>query len=70
MTSRLVPKFEYRMQRFEYKDYQTSVINPLSYVGPAIDPGGATGLQRMLFLGADIPGYRAHIFSVTLEYRF
>ena len=50
-------------------DFQTSVINPFAYVGPAADPGGATGLQRMLFLGADTPGYNAHIFSVTLEYR-
>jgi hypothetical protein len=70
VMSSLMPRFEYRMQRFDYKDYQTSVINPLAYVGPAIDPGGATGLQRMLFLGADIPGYRAHIFSFTLEYHF
>lgn len=70
LTSNFVPRFEYRMQRFAYKDYQTSVVNPLAYVGPTIDPGGATGLQRMLFLGADIPGYRAHVFSFTLEYHF
>jgi hypothetical protein len=56
--------------RFGYKDFQTSVMNPYAYVGPAIDPGGTTGLQRMLFLGADTPGYRAHVLSVTLQYHF
>ncbi len=70
VSDALRPKLKYRLQRFDYTDFQTSVMNPYAYVGPAIDPGGTTGLQRMLFLGADTPGYRAHIFSVTLEYRF
>ncbi|MBI2816559.1 MAG: MtrB/PioB family outer membrane beta-barrel protein [Acidobacteria bacterium] len=70
LTSNLIPKFEYRYHRFDYKDFQTSVMNPYAYVGPVIDPGGTTGLQRMLFLGADTPGYKAHVFSATLEYHF
>jgi MtrB/PioB family decaheme-associated outer membrane protein len=64
------PKFEYRYQRFDYKDFQTSVMNPYSYVGSAIDPLGTTGLQRMIFLGADTPGYRAHVFTASLVYSF
>lgn len=70
LSDRLVPKFEYRYERFRNKDFQTSMMNPFSYVGPAVDPAGTTGLQRMLFLGADVPGYRAHVFSVTVEYHF
>lgn len=70
VSDSISPKFEYRYQRFEYKDFQTSVMNPYSYVGPAIDPAGTTGLQRMVFLGADTPGYRAHVFTVTLVYSF
>ena len=66
----LSPKFEYRYQRFDYKDFQTSVMNPYSFVGPLIDPAGTTGLQRMVFLGADTPGYRAHVFTGTLTYSF
>ncbi len=70
LTNNIVPKFQYRFQRFEYSDFQTSVMNPYSYVGPAADPAGTTGLQRMLFLGADTPGYRAHVFVFSLEYHF
>jgi hypothetical protein len=70
LTDNLIPKFEYRYQRFDYKDFQTSVMNPNAYVGPVVDPTGTTGLQRMLFLGADTPGYKAHIFKATLEYHF
>jgi hypothetical protein len=70
LTDELVPRFEYRYERFKTQDFQTSVMNPYAYVGPVVDPAGTTGLQRMLFLGADIPGYRAHVFSVTLEYHF
>jgi len=70
LTDKLIPKFEYRYQRFDSKDFQTSMMNPYAYVGPLIDPAGTTGLQRMLFLGADTPGYRAHIFKATLEYHF
>jgi opacity protein-like surface antigen len=70
LTDNLIPKFEYRYQRFDSKDFQTSRMNPYAYVGPVVDPGGTTGLQRMLFLGADAPGYEAHVLRATLEYRF
>ena len=70
MSENLSPKFEYRYQRFDYKDFQTSVMNPYSFVGPLADPAGTTGLQRMIFLGADTPGYRAHVFTGTLTYSF
>ncbi len=70
LSKNLFPKFEYRFERFGYRDFQTSVMNPSAYVGPLIDPGGATGLHRMLFLGADTPGYKAHVFKATLEYLF
>ena len=70
LTENVVPKFEYRYQRSDYKDFQTSVMNPFAFVGPAADPGGATGLQRMLFMGADTPGYNVHVFTATIEYHF
>lgn len=70
LNESLSPKFEYRYQRFDYSDFQTSVMNPYSFVGPLIDPAGTTGLQRMIFLGADTPGYRAHVFTGTLTYSF
>jgi hypothetical protein len=31
---------------------------------------GDTAAARYLFLGADQPSYRAHVFTGTLEYRF
>ncbi|MBI3209320.1 MAG: MtrB/PioB family outer membrane beta-barrel protein [Candidatus Solibacter usitatus] len=70
LSKSLYPKFEYRFERVDYKDFQTSVMNPTAYVGPVIDPAGTTGLQRMLFLGADTPGFKVHVFKATLEYRF
>jgi opacity protein-like surface antigen len=70
LTRNLSPKVEYRYQRFDFRDFQTSVMNPFAYAGPLVDPAGATGLHRMLFLGADTPGYKAHVLTVTLEYRF
>jgi hypothetical protein len=70
LTDKITPKFEYRYQQFNNQDFQTSMMNPYSYVGPLVDPAGTTGLQRMLFLGADVPGYKAHVFSATLECHF
>jgi hypothetical protein len=70
LTTNVIPKVEYRYQRFDYRDFQTSVMNPNAFVGPLVDPAGSTGLQRMLFLGADNPGYKVHVLSGTVEYRF
>lgn len=69
-SENFTPKFEYRYLRSDYNDYQTSVMNPYSFVGPSSDPSGSTGLQRMIFLGADTPGYKAHVFTVSLSYSF
>ena len=69
-SENFTPKFEYRYERSDYKDYQTSMMNPYAFVGPSIDPGGSTGMQRMIFLGADTPGYKAHVFTVSLSYSF
>ncbi len=97
ITNNLTPKFEYRYQQFDNRDYQTTPMTP--YMGcigagavvvsaPCVNVGGAnlsvkypslyypgyvvgdTAAARYLFLGADQPSYRSHIFSATLEYRF
>ena len=69
LTQNLVPKFQYIFRQFGNSDWQTGVINPYSF-NIANDPTAATALQKQLFLGADQPSYRAHIFSATLEYHF
>jgi hypothetical protein len=96
LSENLMPRFEYRYQQFDNKDYQTSPMNP--YMGcigagsvvvspPCVNVGanlaakspsiyypgfvvGDTAAARYLFLGADQPSYRTHIFTATLEYHF
>ena len=70
LTDKLIPKFQYIFRQFANNDWQTGAVNPYSFVGTGIDPAGATAVQKMLFLGADNPSYRAHVFSATLEYHF
>jgi MtrB/PioB family decaheme-associated outer membrane protein len=97
MTSSLMPRFEYRYQQFDNRDYQTTPMTPymgcigagavvvgppcVNVAGPTVAvkapgpyyPGfvvGDTAAARYLFLGADQPSYRAHIFTATLEYHF
>lgn len=59
----------------------TRIINSTTSPAPVLSPNGTTifypGFQvgdtaaaRFLFLGADQPSYRAHVFSATLEIRF
>jgi MtrB/PioB family decaheme-associated outer membrane protein len=59
----------------------TRILNSTTSQTPILSPNGATsfypGFQvgdssaaRFLFLGADQPSYRAHVFSATLEIRF
>lgn len=77
LTKNLMPKFEYRMQQYDSKDYQTSMMDP--YVGIS-NPSGAAfypylnvfdaSAARFLFLGADQPSYRAHTATASLEYHF
>jgi hypothetical protein len=70
LTENLVPKFQYMFRQYSNNDWQTGVVNPYSFVGTAIDPGGTSAMQKPLFLGADLPSYRTHIFTATLEYHF
>jgi hypothetical protein len=70
LTQNLVPKFQYIFRQFDNNDWQTGAVNPYSFVGTGIDPTGATALQKILFLGADNPSYRSHVFTATLEYHF
>jgi hypothetical protein len=96
LTPNLMPRFEYRFQQFDNRDYQTTPMTPYMgcigagtvvvsapcvNVGPTLAvkspspfyPGfvvGDTAAARYLFLGADQPSYRAHIFTATLEYHF
>jgi hypothetical protein len=76
LTENLRPKFQYIFQQNDNNDWQT-MVNPYSFTGggfsyasPVTDPAGVSALQKMLWLGADQPSYRAHIFAVTLEYHF
>ncbi len=70
LTQNLIPKFQYIFRQNANNDWQTGAANPYSFVGTAVDPSGATALQKMLFLGADQPSYRAHVFTATIEYHF
>jgi len=70
LTDNLIPKFQYTFRQFANNDWQTGVINPLSFVGTGADPSGTSALQKLLFLGADQPSYRAHVFTATMEYHF
>jgi MtrB/PioB family decaheme-associated outer membrane protein len=63
LQGRLAPKLEYRYEKYDRVDFQ------LARVGQFFaDPQ----LTNSLFLGvgADIPGYDAHIVSASLEYQF
>ena len=70
LTENLVPKFQYMFRQYSNNDWQTGVVNPYSFVGTSIDPGATSAMQKLLFLGADLPSYRTHIFTATLEYHF
>ncbi len=77
LTNNLIPKLQYTYRQNDWTDWQTGIVNPYSFVGgpysyasTTTDPNGATSLQKMLFLGADSPSYRAHIVTATVEYHF
>lgn len=59
----LYPKVEYRFEKFGRTDFQTAPMTP--YMVP-LDASTGTSI----FLGSDAPGYRVHIVSVSLGYRF
>jgi MtrB/PioB family decaheme-associated outer membrane protein len=64
LTKNLVPKVEYIFEKFDNVDFQTGVMNPYM---PSLQD---TSNNNFLFLGADSPGYHAHILSMSLEYHF
>jgi hypothetical protein len=78
LTQNLIPKFQYIFRQNANNDWQTGVMNPYCFAGTTNtcfagsvpDPNGTSALQKLMFLGADQPSYRAHIFSATLEYHF
>lgn len=59
----LAAKLEYIYDKYDQVDFATDVMQPIM---TAVDPGTA----RSIFLGARQPGYRAHIVTLTLQYRF
>jgi MtrB/PioB family decaheme-associated outer membrane protein len=63
LTKSLTPRFEYRFEQFDNRDFQTTVMNP--YVPSMYD-----GANTWLFLGADNPSYHGHVVAASVEYRF
>jgi hypothetical protein len=64
LTNNLVPKIEYMFEKFDNVDFQTGIMNPYM---PSLQDGSN---NNFIFLGADNPGYHAHVLSVSLEYHF
>ena len=58
------PQLQYRYEKYDRVDFQLE--NVAQY--PTLDPSSATAIY--LGVGADIPGYDAHIVEASLEYRF
>jgi Putative outer membrane beta-barrel porin, MtrB/PioB len=63
-SGNFTPNVEYRYERYDRIDFQ--LVNTNEYF--INDPSTVTGI--FLGVGTDIPGYRAHILSASLEYRF
>ncbi len=63
LADNLWHKLEYRFERYDRRDFQIDRIAPYMLF---LDSGTRTSV----FLGADVPGYRAHALSFGLEYRF
>ena len=78
LTENVMPKFQYIFRQYANNDWQTGVMNPYCFSGTTNtcfgssvpDSGNASALQKLLFLGADNPSYRAHMFTATIEYHF
>jgi hypothetical protein len=64
LSENFTPKFEYRYEKYDRIDFQLERLS--QYI--TLDP--ATSTSIFLGVGADIPGYNAHIVAVSLEYRF
>lgn len=63
VSQNVYPRFEYRLEKYGLADFQLDPLNP--YMVP-LDSSTSTSV----FLGARVPGYKAHVFSFVLEYRF
>jgi MtrB/PioB family decaheme-associated outer membrane protein len=63
LAQNLTPKLEYRYEKYDRIDFQLVTVG--RYL---TDPQLTSSL--FLGVGADIPGYTAHIVSASLEYRF
>jgi MtrB/PioB family decaheme-associated outer membrane protein len=63
LSQNVYPRFEYRLEKYGRADYQIERISP--YMVPVDSSTGAS-----VFLGAQVPGFKAHVFSFVLEYRF
>ena len=64
LSGNLTPKLEYRYEKYDRIDFQ--LVNVAQYLileAPTVN-------AIFLGVGADIPGYNAHIVSASLEYRF
>jgi MtrB/PioB family decaheme-associated outer membrane protein len=64
LSDNLSPKFEYRYEKYDRIDFQLERLS--QYI--TLDPTTSTSI--FLGVGADVPGYNAHILTVSLEYRF
>jgi MtrB/PioB family decaheme-associated outer membrane protein len=63
LRQNLYPKVEYRFERYGRTDFQIERLSP--YMG-TLDASTNTSI----FLGADVPGYRAHVVTFSLGYIF
>lgn len=64
LTNNLIPKIEYMFEKFDNVDFQTGIMNP--YMPSVQDSSN----NSFVYLGADNPGYHAHVLSMSLEYHF
>jgi hypothetical protein len=78
LTDAVVPKFQYIFRQYANNDWQTGIVNPYCLSGttntcfaaPLTDSAFGNALQKQMYLGADNPSYRAHMFTATIEYHF
>lgn len=64
LAGRITPKLEYRYEKYDRVDFALENVVQYSILD--------VSLVNSIFLGvgADVPGYDAHIISASLEYRF
>lgn len=63
LSNNVSPKLQYRFERYSQVDFQIDPLRPnMTFLDPSVNTS--------IFLGANVPGYKAHVFAVALEYRF